>query len=109
MNQKICNIRYVLICGVYVTWSMQFKPYQFPAGVSRNMVVDALLHCALFHFMAGLKAAQIPYSKIQELIHYEFELEHNAAETYKNMIFAPQTSKYQRIAKLLTYLSKIIN
>ena len=51
------------------------------------LVVGALMHCALFHFLYDLKVAQmsVQSSLIQELMLHEFELDHNTVKTIKNI------------------------
>ena len=58
--------------------------------VNRIMVVGALTHCTLLHFMCNLKSSQmnVQYSLIQELRLYKFELGHNTTESTKNICCA---------------------
>ena len=77
----------ILVCGVYIWWSKQFKPWKILTVVVSIMVDAALTYSALLYFMYDLKIAQmnIQYTLIQELILYKFKIGHNALEATKNI------------------------
>ena len=69
------------------------------------MVLGVLTHWALLHFMCDLKAIRmnVQYSLIWELMLYEFELGHNAAEDTKNICYVKSEGTVDR-SKVTTEL-----
>ena len=49
----------ILICRVYIMWQKQFCPWKIHAKINSNVVVGALIYCALLPVEYDLKAAQM--------------------------------------------------
>ena len=79
MSQKFCNI--------LVHTNLQFKLWKVPTVVVSIMVVGVLTCCALLHSMSDWEncTAEVPHSLIQELLLYDFQLNHNATEAPKKV------------------------
>ena len=62
------------------------------------LVVVALTHCALLHFVCDVEAAQMndQHSLIWKIVLYNFELGYNAAEVTKDICFAKNEGKVDR-------------
>ena len=74
----------ILVCGMYITW-----PKQFRSWLVSTVVGSIVRFCALLHSVCYLKAVQmnVQCSLKQELMLYEFKLDHNALEaTRKNCV-----------------------
>ena len=72
----------MLVCGRYIIWLKQFRPWEIPAVVNSIEVVGVLICCALLLSVQDLKDVQLNGKSklIWELMLYEFELGHNAVE-----------------------------
>ena len=77
---------YILVCGIDITWSKQFKPWKLSTVVTSIMIFGVLTHCILLHSVYDLKAIQmnVQCCLIWKLMLYEFKLSHNTAGTTKN-------------------------
>ena len=80
----------VLVCGMYITWPQQFKPWKVSTVVISIAVVGVLTHSAFFYSVCDLKTAQMNMQRslIWEFMHYEFESGHNATtDAAKNLCY----------------------
>ena len=77
----------VLVCGVYIIWPNQFKPWKVPTVVGSIVVVGALTCCALLHSMCDLKVTQMnmQHSIICDLMLCDFKLGCYMTEATKNV------------------------
>ena len=100
-SQKFCNI--LVVCAslllVYHVTVKQLQPWKINTMVCSILVVGTLIHCALVHFVCGLKAVQmnVQFSLIWEFLLYELKLNHNSTEAQ------PKTFVMWKVkAKLIT-------
>ena len=78
----------MLVCGAYITFLKQFKPWQVLTLHSCIVIVDTLTRFSLLRHICHLKAAQISVdcSLFRQLLLDEFKFGSDATEATKNIL-----------------------